>query len=69
MLFEVMDVIFTLLRTPDPKEEEIKDTKDAIDVLEGLWFDMKLSITPKAHVLFEHALDQCINFGGIADKV
>ena len=68
-IFQVLDVIFSLLRIPAPKEEEIKDLKEAIFVLEILWAKMELSVTPKAHILFDHAVDQYVAFGGIADKV
>ena len=64
-----MDVVFAGLRTMSPTEEEIVETKKATFVLETLWRNLELSITPKAHILFEHAVPQFEALGGIADKV
>ena len=68
-IFLVLDKVFALLRTPAPTEDEIKETEHAIHVLKKLWCDMKLNITPKAHVLFCHTLKQLKDYNGIADKV
>ena len=68
-LFRVMDLSFSLLRTPAPTEDEINEARKAIFVLEKLWRNLNINITPKAHVLFVHAVDQFEMFGGIADKV
>ena len=68
-LFHVMDIVFSGLRVVDPTEEEILETKKANFVLENIWRDLYLSITPKAHILFIHAIPQFIVLGGIGDKV
>ena len=68
-LFQVMDIVFATLRIPAPTDEEVQEAKEAIFVLETLWRNLSLVITPKAHVLFEHTVEQFENFGGIADKV
>ena len=38
-------------------------------MLEQLWNKIEINITPKAHVMFTHAVEQFEMFGGIADKV
>ena len=68
-IFWVLDNLFSLLCIPGPNENEIDDIKENIIVLEKLWNDLNISVTPKAHVLFDHTLSQVIEFGGIADKV
>ena len=69
-LFQVMDLVFALLRTPAPTESEVKEAKEAISVLEILWYDLDISITVKAHVLFEHGFEHFSrSVGGIADRV
>ena len=68
-LFEVLDVVLSLLRKPDPTECEIKELEFMIGVLETLWRQAGISVTVKAHILFKHIVDQVKQFGGIADKV
>ena len=68
-LFRTLDHTFSLLRIPGPNEEEIDDIRKSLLVLESLWREIKISITPKAHVMFVHTLEQVIDFDGIADKV
>ena len=66
----MMDSIFALLRRPAPTNEEISQLEEEIPYIKQLWRDNKyLSITPKAHILFSHALAQYKCFGGVADKV
>ena len=68
-LFRVMDLSFSLLRIPAPTKDEIEEARKAVFVLEHLWNKMEINITPKAHVMFTHAVEQFEMFGGIADKV
>ena len=68
-LFHVMDISFSCLRIIDPNEDEIKEAKKTNFVLEHIWQNIKLSITPKAHILFTHAMAQFELLGGTADKV
>ena len=58
-----------MLRIPGPTQEEINDIQTSLKVLEKLWREIKISITPKAHVMFVHTLNQVIEYDGIADKV
>ena len=67
-LFWVMDLSFSLLCTPAPTKEEINEARKTVFVLEQLWKKMDINITPKAHVMVEHAVDQFEMFGGIANK-
>ena len=64
-----LDHTYSLLRIPGPNEEDINDIRSSLKVLEKLWREIKISITPKAHVMFVHTLDQVIEYNGIADKV
>ena len=68
-IFEVLDVVFALLRQPDPTNDEILKLERMLKVLESLWRQAKLSITVKLHILFKHTVDKVKAFGGIADKV
>ena len=68
-LFETTDVVFLHLRILDPTDEEIEVLRKGIKVLEKLWCEMDLVITPKVHILFIHAMVQVHHFGGIADLV
>ena len=68
-LFSVMDVVFSLLRTPAPTEEEVKEAEEAIFVLQTMWKALDISETVKAHILFVHTIEQFQRVGGIADRV
>jgi hypothetical protein len=68
-ILDVMDVCFSKLRTPAPTEDEKNEADEAVFVLKKLWINAGINITPKAHVLFEHAIKQFRRIpGGIADK-
>ena len=67
-LYRVMDVVFATLRTPAPTSDEIKRLEDTIKVFKELWIELDISITVKAHVLFDHGLEQIKKEGGIADR-
>ena len=69
-LFQAMDLVFYLLRQPAPTPKEVKDAEEAVYVLEQLWKNLELNITVKAHLLFEHGIEQFTSaVGGIADRV
>ena len=68
-LFELTDVVFSHLRIITPTEYEIADTERAIYELEKVWTDMEIYFTPKAHILFDHTMNQIRFFEGIADLV
>ena len=68
-LFETMDNVFSGLCIISPVENEINDLQNAIKMLESVWRELDLNITPKAHILFVHAVEQVRRFGGIADLV
>ena len=68
-LLEITDVVFSHLRILSPTEEEIKETYEAIKMLENVWRDLDMYITPKAHILFSHTVQQIRFFDGIADLV
>ena len=68
-LFRVMDLLFSLLRVPAPTKHDIKNAKRAVAKLEQLWRTLRMSETPKAHIIFKHTVQQYELFGGIADKV
>ena len=57
-LFETTDLVFSNLRLLAPTEEEINETEKAIKVLEQVWKDLELYVTPKAHILFYHTIEQ-----------
>ena len=64
-----MDVVFSKLRIIAPSETEINEIKVGIRVLETIWEELELSVTPKFHILVTHTVEQVIRFDGIADKV
>ncbi len=72
--FQLLDATFAGLRIIAPTEEEITFTQRAIKLLKHYWVDkLKLSITPKAHMVFEHAINDkgtgdMQKFGGLGDK-
>ena len=66
-LFETIDLIFSLLRVLAPTDQEIEAAATAIKVLEVIWEQIDMNKTPKAHILFNHTIDQVRRFGGIAD--
>ena len=68
-LFETTDLVFSNLRILAPSEEEVCDTEKAIKVLEQIWKDLELHVTPKAHILFDHTVEQIRFFEGISDLV
>ena len=45
------------------------ETRRRISIMKTQWLAMGLSITPKAHLIFEHVADDQMRFGGIGDKI
>ena len=68
-IFLKLWIFFFFLHVLEQTPEEIESTKTAIGVLEKLWREMGLKITPKAHILFMHTIKQVERFGGITDLV
>ena len=68
-IFDATDVVFSNLRVLDPTPEEMETIEKGIRVLEQMWNDLELVITPKVHILFRHTMIQVYHFGGIADIV
>lgn len=67
-LFESLDTTVAMLRIIAPTDEECKKTEKAIHILEKIWMDMDFSITPKVHILFNHAAEQQKMLEGLGDK-
>ena len=53
-LFRVLDNVFSLLRIPRPEDEEINDIRENLVVLEKMWNELHISITPKMYCLIIH---------------
>ena len=68
-LFDILDIIFALLRIINPNTQEINDCEKAITLLDTKWRELGISITPKFHILTRHTIEQVRQFGGIADLV
>jgi len=72
--FQLLDATFSGLRIIAPTTEEINFTHRVIKLLKHYWVDkLELSITPKAHMVFEHAINDkgtgdMQKFGGLGDK-
>ena len=64
-----MDATFGCLRIIDPTEEELLLAEKFVDDVKTAWKELALSVTPKAHLLFNHAVAASRNFGGLGDKV
>ena len=55
--FQLLDAVFGGLRTIAPTKLEMEQTLEAITLLEHYWVkELKLSITPKAHLVFKHSV-------------
>ena len=68
-LFRVMDLTFSLLRIAAPTKKDIKEAKETIFILDHIWKNLlKISRTPKAHILLNHTLWQYEFYQGIANK-
>jgi hypothetical protein len=68
-LFQAQDAVYSHLRLIDPTPAEKRETRRRISIMEKLWHEMRLSETPKAHLIFKHAADDQDKFGGLGDKV
>ena len=67
-LLSALDAVFSLLRLVKPSEEEIEHTKKAVAILKRLWKQAGISTTIKTHIIFDHAVEQMIQFEGLGDK-
>jgi hypothetical protein len=68
-VIRAMDLTFKELRNPAPTEDEMSNMEKIIKMLEMYWRKAGLSITIKAHILFEHTMPQVRRLDGIADLV
>ena len=68
-LFKSQDAVYANLRLIKPTLEEKIKTRERIRIMQQLWYDMELSCTPKAHLIFEHAADDQDYFDGLGDKI
>ena len=68
-LFQAQDDVYVHLHLIDPTPTEMEETRDHITIMEELWCRMELSVTPKAHMIFVHAADDQVKFGGLGDKI
>ena len=67
-LFLTMDMVFATLRILAPTEEEINEAREGARVLELIWRELGLKITPKAHILFKHTIYQFEIYGGLGGQ-
>jgi hypothetical protein len=68
-LLEAQDAVYAHLRLIHPTTVEKIETRERISIMKRLWQDMKLSCTPKAHLIFEHAADDQQRLNGLGDKI
>ena len=64
-LFKAHDAVYAHLRLINPTSVDKRETRDRITVMRKLWCEMDLSITPKAHLIFEHTADDQEKYNGI----
>ena len=67
-LFALQEVVFLSARLTSPTKKEINRTRRLVSQMKEIWIKMGFSITPKAHLLFEHLIEQMLRFDGIGDK-
>ena len=67
-LFQVQDAVYAHLRLIDPTPIEMEQTRNRITIMEDLWCQMELSVTPTAHLIFVHAADDQLKFGGPSNR-
>ena len=67
-LFQALDITLSRLRIKFSTDDEYDGLQSAIRVLRRIWTKMEFSITPKAHILFEHSAIQFRSFEGLVDK-
>ena len=68
-LFKAQDAVYAHLRLINPSPDEMAETRERISIMKKLWVMMCLSITPKAHLIFDHSADDQLKYGGIGDKI
>jgi hypothetical protein len=69
-LLHTLDYIWASVRGVemiDPSAEQLRDLKSACAIAETHWNMLELSVTPKAHLMFHHLVDQMGELGGLAD--
>ena len=68
-LFKAQDAAYAHLRLIDPTTQEMAATRERIGIMKILWLAMGLSLTPKAHLIFDHAANDQLKYGGLGDKI
>ena len=68
-LFTAQDGVYSSLHLIAPTEREMNTTVTRVKKMKILWCEMGFSVTPKAHLIFEHACNNQLEFGGIGDKI
>ena len=66
-----LDGVFSVLCIPHgkPAPDDYKRGQDFTKQAAMLWDELHLPLTPKQHVLLDHALDQMESFGGFGDMM
>ena len=67
-LFWMQEAVYLSARLTSPSKKEIERTRALVNEMKELWKKKNFSITTKAHLLFEHLVDQMERFHGIGDK-
>jgi hypothetical protein len=68
-LFQAQDAVYSHLRIINPTNQEMRQTRENIDLMKVLWREMELSETLKAHLIFFHAANDQLKYGGLGDKI
>ena len=64
-----MDNVYRCMRTLTFTHDLITKTKDHISKTMLMWRELKLAVTPSAHLFEDHIVHQMTNIvGGLADK-
>ena len=57
-LFQAQDAVYAHLWLLNPTSVEKIETRQRIEVMGKLWGKIQLPVTPKAHLVFDHAVEQ-----------
>ena len=71
-LFTCMDGAFSALRTENPTCQDVDKAREFVTKTMERWRSIGLSVTPKAHVFEDHAVEKMndyLDFGGLFDML
>ena len=68
-LLKAQDLVYFGLKKIAPSKTEMLQTRNALVKMSKLWKELGCSKTPKAHLLFDHAADEQVRWGGLGDKL